>query len=98
MKSIVKLEWDNELTIRESVEIIDHSNSYEVKFKFKNGYVSTDYIRKDLYNSIPYEENGTWKNIIYINGTKYHKAPMYWINLVKTWRRKKDTRKWLRKE
>lgn len=38
MKSIVKLEWDNELTIKESVKIIDHSECYEIQFKKRSIY------------------------------------------------------------
>ncbi|HCL4479900.1 TPA: hypothetical protein N2D99_001967 [Clostridium botulinum] len=92
MKSIVKLEWDNELTIKESVKIIDHSECYEIEFKKS----SNDLVRKDLYGSIPFVSGGTWKNTLYINGTKYHSKPEYYINLVKTWRKKNDCRKWLK--
>jgi hypothetical protein len=89
--------WDNELDIKESIEIIDHVNYYDIKFQYPNGYIDTDYyINKDLYNSIPRVNQGSWINILYVSGSKYYKNPEHWIKLVKTWREPNDCRKWLK--
>lgn len=97
MKSIVRLKWCNKLEVQESIDIITHKNTYDVKFKASTGHIETDFsISKNLYNNEPYEEMGTWENRLYVSGTKYHENPNYWINLVKTWRKQNDLRKWLK--
>jgi len=97
MQSIVRLKWDNKLTIQESMEIVEHNDSYDIKLETTTGSIETDYyINKDLYNNIPFEHMATWENRLYVSGIKYHENPDHWINLVKTWRRENDLRKWLK--
>lgn len=95
MQSITELTWNNQLTIMESVELKEKKNNYEVKFRYSNGYTRTEFVEKENL-AIPFVEQSTWKNVMYVNTNKYLDNPELYHKLIQNFREKNDSRKWLK--
>lgn len=92
IKSIVQLKydsWSNQITVKESIEVLDKNEYYEAKFKYNNGYIRTEYFIEKTELGVPYKYFCSKDNILYISGTKYHENPQYWQKLVKEYKYKK---------
>lgn len=84
MKDIVKLEYyfyDKTLVIKESIEVFDRRNYYDVKFTGSSW--DYNYVQKENMEK-PASQSHVWANFMYLSKTRYDENPQKWIELVQT--------------
>lgn len=86
MKGLVRLKWDNVLTVDTFDNPTDKGRYWECTY--------FDTIDKDKVGK-PFVQVSTWENVLWVSKTEYKKNPQKYQNIVKRWREKYDCRKWL---
>lgn len=86
MKGLVRLKWDNTLT----VEVFD--NPTDKRTYWECTYF--DIVEKDKLGK-PFVQFCTWENVLWLSKKEYNKNPTKWQKIVRQFREPSDCRKWL---